>query len=144
MEKTSVNTDLTLGEPGEQQALDRDANTAALVYVSCGAWCRPQNLVTRFAQCFGTRAECLGAGCLGAGRRFAAVRLAVLTRAVTDGRGVLWLRDIFETGFERCLAADARVRRRAAAHPGLFTCRPRPSARALAGTFSVITEPAPM
>src|SRR5258708_23967684 len=41
------------------------------------------------------------------------------------------------------LAAAAICRRRAAAQPGMFTFPPRPRPSASAGTFSVMTEPAP-
>src|SRR6266852_8354279 len=50
--------------------------------------------------------------------------------------------DFFFLDFFPGLASDASSRRRFAAHPGLFTCRPRAIPKPSAGTLSVIVEPA--
>src|SRR5260221_321520 len=57
----------------------------------------------------------------------------------------LFLRDILRFDFLRLRGFAAAVisRRRAAAHPSLFTCWPRARPNASGGTFFVITEPAP-
>src|SRR5271154_4054530 len=72
------------------------------------------------------------------------VKLELLRAGIYRRRGFVLLRRAVLRRFEDFVGffAAASSRRRAFAQPSLLTCRPRASASASAGTFSVITEPA--